>query len=61
MAEKFKIPKRTKWSGRSSKRCKKFGCNHRVRSYDEIGLCNKCVNDINRSNKEKKRLGIDGN
>lgn len=62
MAGGMKHPKKSNWKGVPKKRCKTEGCKKRVRSYQELGLCNKCVNDHNRkieeenkSNKQKKR------
>lgn len=36
-------PKRTKWENFPKKRCKNEGCKKRVRSYPELGICNKCM------------------
>lgn len=47
------IPKRTKWNGITKKRCKTVGCKKRVRSYQESGLCNKCVNENNQRKNKK--------
>lgn len=49
-----KRPKSTSWKGIPKKRCKTEGCKKRVRSYQELGLCNRCVNLSNESSKKRK-------
>lgn len=49
-----KTPKRTHWNGKPKKRCKMDGCKKRVRSYGELGICNKCVNLSNETSKQRK-------
>lgn len=53
-----KKQKRSVWAGVPKVRCKTEGCKKRVRSYASTGLCNRCVNEQNRSlesNRKKKR------
>ncbi len=55
---KPKKSKRSVWGGVPKVRCKNKGCKKRVRSYQHLGECNRCVNKYNeslKSNKKKKR------
>lgn len=53
-----KRPKRSSWKGIPKVRCKTEGCKKRVRSHQELGICNRCANKHNENLKSKKKKKV---